>query len=201
MAADGASEKRPDRKIWDNESREVPLSVGDAEEIGTWIVRAREGDEGAFAQLMRAYYAPLFRVVFQMVPCREDVEEILQESFYRFYRSLGRLREGESPFPFLRTIAVRRTYTHLKARRVSTVSLEDLPESLPELSVVGVALGVADLYRWADSLPPKRRLVFLLREVEGLETAEIAGMMGLREPTVRRHASMAAQEFRDQFGK
>lgn len=176
------------------------MSVGDAEDIGSWIARARQGDEAAFADLMRAFYPALFKVVFEMVPSREDAEEILQETFFRFYKSLGRLREGENPFPFLRTIAVRRTYTHLQSRRVSTVSLDDLPENLPELAVVGVTLGVADLYRWADTLPPKRRLVFLLREVEGLETVEIAGMMGIRETTVRRHASIAAQEFRDRFG-
>lgn len=177
------------------------MTLGDADRIGDWIARARDGDEGAFAELMRAYYPRLYRIVFEMVPCREDAEEILQESFFRFYKSLGRLREGENPFPFLRTIAVRRTYTRIRSRKFSTVSLEDLPENLPELAIEGAALGVPELYRWAAGLPPKRRLVFLLREVEGFETAEIASMMGLREVTVRRHASLAAEEFRRKFGR
>jgi RNA polymerase sigma-70 factor, ECF subfamily len=177
----------------------VPGSV--REDVGRWIAPAREGDEGAFAELMRAYYPRLFKTVFEMVPSREDAEEVLQETFFRFYKSLGRLRDGEDPFPFLRTIAIRRTYTHLKSRRVSTVSLDDLPDNLPELAIVGVTLGVADLYRWADTLPPKRRMVFLLREVEGFETAEVARMMGLMEATVRRHASLASQEFRERFGR
>ena len=171
------------------------------EDVERWIASAREGDEGAFAELMRAYYPRLFKTVFEMVPSREDAEEVLQETFFRFYKSLGRLREGEDPFPFLRTNAIRRTYTSLKSRRVSTVSLEDLPENLPELAIVGITLGVADLYGWADTLPPKRRMVFLLREVEGFETVEVARMMGLMEATVRRHASIAAQEFRARFGR
>lgn len=177
------------------------MAGADLEDVARWLALARGGDEGAFAELMRAYYPRLFRVVFEMVPCREDTEEILQESFFRFYKSLGRLRDGENPFPFLRTIAVRRTYTHLRSRRVFTVSLEDLPENLPELAIEGATLGVPELYAWAAGLPPKRRLVFLLREVEGFETAEIASMMGLSEVTVRRHASLAAEEFRRKFGR
>jgi RNA polymerase sigma factor (sigma-70 family) len=173
----------------------------DLVEIHRWVTSARQGDEEAFASLMRAYYPRLYRTVFEMVPSREDTEEILQETFFRLFKSLGRLRAGEDPFPFLRTIAVRRTYTYLKTRRAAAVSIEDLPENIPELSIEGTSMGVADLYGWAASLPPQRRLVFILREVEGFETREIAAMMGLREATVRRHASLAADEFRKRFGK
>ena len=175
------------------------MSPVDREELFRWLAAAKRGDESAFAEIMRAFYPRLYRTVFEMVPCREDVEEILQESFFRLYKSLGRLRENEDPFPFLRTIAVRRTYTHLKSRGPASVSLEEIPENVPELAVEGATLGVQELYAWAAGLPPKRRLVFLLREVEGFETVEIASMMGLREATVRRHASLAADEFRKRF--
>jgi len=149
---------------------------------------------------MKRLYAPLYRVVFQMVPCREDTEEILQETFFRFYKALKRVHEGEDPFPFLRTVATRCTYTHLKRRREPHLSLDDLPEELPSLDVAGRELGVADLYLWAETLPPKRRLVFLLREVEGRTTAEVGGLLKMREATVRRHASMALTAFRERFG-
>ena len=165
------------------------------------LAQAKSGDEGAFSDLMRLLYPKAYRVVFQILPSHEDVEEILQDSFLRLYKSLQKLRPEENPLPFLKVIAVRRTYSFLRWRKIGNVSLEDLPEDLPALSVEGTELGVADLYRWAQSLPAQRRLVFLLREVEGATTSEIASLMGVKETTVRRHASMAAEAFRGHFSR
>ncbi len=162
---------------------------------------AKGGDEPAFEALVQAYSPLIFRLVFQMVPCREDTEDILQDTFYRFFRALPRLRTGEDPLPFLRTIAVRRTYTHLASHRRRHESLEELPENLPALAVEGIKVQVRDLYRWADGLPKARRLVFLLRELLGVPNAELARMMGIREVTVRRHAQLALEELRRAFGR
>ena len=172
-----------------------------AGEIQGWIEAARRGDPSAFESLVRTYQRPLFRLVFQMVPSREDAEDILQETFYRFYLALGRLRVGEDPLPFLRTVAVRRTYTFLRRNRHRHESLEDLPENLPQLAIEGFQLGVRDVYLWAEGLPEARRLVFLLREVLGVEDAEVARLMGIRQPTVRRHAQLALQDLKKTFGR
>lgn len=161
---------------------------------------ARGGDASAFEALVALYHRPLFRLVFQMVPCREDTEDILQETFYRFYLALGRLRAGEDPLPFLRTVAVRRTYTFLSRHRRRHESLEDLPPDLPELSIEGRQLGVREVYLWAERLPEARRLVFLLREVLGVPDEEVARLMGIRQPTVRRHAQLALQDLKKAFG-
>lgn len=172
----------------------------DPGEIQHWLEAARRGDASAFEALVGAYHRPLFRLVFQMVPSREDAEDILQETFYRFYLALARLRVGEDPLPFLRTIAVRRTYTFLQRHRQRHESLEDLPQDLPELSIEGHTLGVRELYLWAQDLPEARRLVFLLREVLGVPDEEVARLMGIRQPTVRRHAQLALQDLKKAFG-
>jgi len=174
--------------------------VADAGEIQGWLEAARRGDASAFESLVGAYQRPVFRLVFQMVPSREDAEDILQETFFRFYLALGRLRPGEDPLPFLRTVAVRRTYTFLRHHRHRHESLEDLPENLPQLAVQGLQLDVKEIYRWAEGLPEARRLVFLLREVLGVEDAEVARLMGIRQPTVRRHAQLAFQDLKKTFG-
>lgn len=169
-------------------------------QVRRWIEEARGGDSAAFEALVHMYHRPLFRLVFQMVPCREDVEDILQETFYRFYLSLKRFRTGEDPLPFLRTVAVRRTYTHLTRHRRKLESLDDLPADLPELAIEGHHMGVRHLYEWAAKLPEARRVVFLLREVQGIPDAEIASLLGIKEPTVRRHAQLALQDLKRDFG-
>lgn len=155
---------------------------------------AKGGSEEAFAGLLRAFYPALFRLVFQMVPCAQDVEDILQETFFRFHRSLGRLRRGEDPFPFLRTIAVRRTYTHMRRPRLREVSLDLLPEDLPELLVLGRTMDLQSIYGLIQGLPAKRRIVFVLREILGVEDSEIARQLSMREATVRRHAMLARED-------
>jgi RNA polymerase sigma-70 factor, ECF subfamily len=174
--------------------------VQDDGDVSRWIRAAKEGDDDAFEKLVEAYYRPLFRLVFQMVPNRQDTEDILQDTYFRFYGALRRLAPEADPFPFLRTIAVRRTYTFLRRDRRSDLRLDDLPEDLPQLNVVGHTYEVKTLYRWAQVLPPSQRLVFLLREILGVEDAEIARLAGIREVTVRRHASLARQALEKAFG-
>ena len=158
---------------------------------------AQKGDEKAFEQLVNACYSPLYRTVFQMVPNRADVEEILQETFYRFFLSLKKVRETD-PLPYLRQIAIRRTYTFLGKRRTE-ISFDDLPENVPELVIEGRGFDLRDLYGFSSKLPPKRRIIFLLREVLGFEDAEISRELGISEVTVRRHAQMAKEEMRKQI--
>ncbi|HNQ77065.1 MAG TPA: RNA polymerase sigma factor [Acidobacteriota bacterium] len=158
---------------------------------------AQKGDEKAFEQLVKACYSSLYRTVFQMVPNGADVEEILQETFYRFFLSLKKVRETD-PTPYLRQIAIRRTYTFLGKRRAE-ISLDDLPENVPELIIEGRGFDVRDLYGFSSKLPPKRRIIFLLREVLGFDDAEISRELGISEVTVRRHAQMAKEEMRKQI--
>ena len=165
----------------------------DLEQVHRWLDEARSGDEEAFACFLRWAYPSVFRLIFQIVPNTHDVEEILQDAFFRFYRSLKRVRAGEDPMPYMRAIAIRRAYSFLKRRRLDTMSLEEIPEGVAEVSVAGHSEDLRRIYLWADGLPPKRRLVFLLREVLGVEDAEIARLMGIGEVTVRRHASLARE--------
>jgi RNA polymerase sigma-70 factor (ECF subfamily) len=169
--------------------------VGEAEGPQEWLQAAREGDEGAFERLLRHYYRPLFRLVFQIVPNAEDTEEILQDAFFRFYKALRRLRPGEDPYPFLKAVAVRRAYTHLRRRRTAPL-FEELPEEAVDLRVGGRAFEPARLFRWAWTLPHRQRIVFLLREVMGLPDGEVSALLGIAEVTVRRHASLAREAFR-----
>lgn len=162
----------------------------EADQVEEWLARAKKGDDEAFELLLKALYKRTFKTIFEIVPCYQDVEEILQDSFYRFYRSLRKLREGEDPYYFLRRIAIRRAYTHLKRSR-RAITFEEIPEDLPQLTISGRELPVRSVYELAWKLPPKQRMVFLLRDILGISDKKIAEAMGITETTVRRHASLA----------
>lgn len=158
------------------------------------LKKAQEGDEKAFEELVNLHYNPLYRVVYQMAPNSADVEEILQETFYRFYLSLKRLKQ-QDPFPFLRQIAIRRTYTFLAGKK-KEMAFEEIPETSKELLVEGAGIDLREIYAFAGGLPAKRRMVFILREILGFEDKEISAELGVSEVTVRRHAQMAKEELK-----
>ena len=176
-------------------------SVQNRSGVARWVLEAKRGSQEAFSSIVQAFYRPLFRLVFQMVPDRRDAEDILHETFFRFYQALRKVDPDKDPFPFLKTIAVRRTYSFLASDRGRALALDELPQDLPALAVSGYTLDVRTVYLWAQALPPAQRLVFLLREVLAIEDTEIARLLGIREVTVRRHASMARQAMERKFGQ
>ena len=59
----------------------------------TLISRAQSGDEQAFAELMRAYYAFVYRIVIEIVNNPHDAEDVVQDTFLNAYRGLARYEE------------------------------------------------------------------------------------------------------------
>jgi len=70
------------------------------------ILRAQNGDEQAFEELIVFYSPALFRVVLRMARDASEAEAIVQEAFWRTWRSLGSYRSDQPFFPYLVTIAL-----------------------------------------------------------------------------------------------
>ena len=72
------------------------------------VSRAKSGDEQAFAELMRAYYAFVYRIVIEIVDNPHDAEEVVQDAFLNVYRGLARYedrgRDSEAGWQRLREI-------------------------------------------------------------------------------------------------
>lgn len=170
---------------------------GEEQKIEDLLRKSREGDEKSFEEIVKIYTSPLFRLVYQITLNYADTEEILQETFYRFFLAIKRVREGD-PFPFLRQIALRRSYTFLK-RKKNELSLEELPQESLELSIEGKSIELKEIYQFANSLPPKRKMVFILREILGFEDSEISKELKISETTIRRHSQIAKEEMKKKF--
>lgn len=171
---------------------------GEDQRIKELLRKSREGDEKSFEEIVKIYTSPLFRLVYQVTLNYADTEEILQETFYRFFLAIKRVKD-QDPFPFLRQIALRRSYTFLKKKRAE-VSLEELPEEeTKELSIEGKSIEIKEIYQFANSLPPKRRMVFILREILGFEDSEISKELKISETTIRRHSQIAKEELKKKF--
>jgi RNA polymerase sigma-70 factor (ECF subfamily) len=157
----------------------------------------KRGQEAAFRQLVRQYQGRLFGIAYGMTHDREESLDIVQEVFLKVYRNIQRFRQKSRLSTWLHRITVnqclnwkRRWKSRFKwhHRPLENESSGDYPElgsdeNLPEKLVESKEFsGVfqAELKK----LPADARMVFVLKEIEGLSYDEIAAVMRIKKGTV-----------------
>lgn len=159
------------------------------------MLRARAGDARAFDRLVERHGRLVLSVARNLLGHREDAEDVAQEVFLRFYRSLGRFDPSRPVEPWLVRITVNCARSHRRRRdRDGMSSLEDTPgePAAPRGKGPGAALDAAEvraaLRAGLATLPERERLVFVLRDVQGLEVTVVAEALGVSPVTVRRQS-------------
>ncbi len=188
------------------------------------LARARSGDFAAFEELVTQYERAIFSVTLRILNNRADAEEIVQETFLSVVQHLDRF-EGRSSFrTWLFRIATNHALKRLRKRRgLRTTSLDGAgtgegagddaplphPQTIAPWKTDPLALASAGetreiLDRAIGALPEKYRLVFLLRDVQGLSTEETAEALGLTLSNTKvrllRARLMLREDLTRQFG-
>lgn len=168
---------------------------------------AQGGDEAAFAELVRRHQAGVRRCAWRVLGDVEEARDVSQLAFVRAWENLPRYDAAWSFSTWLYRIATNIAIDVLRARdsreRTHTAHLrlvEDrvnasAPRELAEQEVQGI---FAEL---AEGLTPSQRVAFLLREVEGMATAEVAQILGCSEATVRNHVFQARAVLRRELAR
>jgi RNA polymerase sigma-70 factor (ECF subfamily) len=166
---------------------------------GALLVRSREGDDTAFEDLVRGCERRVLAIAYQITGNLEDAQDVAQESFLRIYRSRHRFEDGRSFEAWLYRIVVnqaKRSYARRARRRMS--SLEDAGGDQIADTGGESASQAADAAHLSkimkallEELSPRLRSVFVLRDLQGMETGQIAQILDCTETTVRRHSALA----------
>jgi RNA polymerase sigma-70 factor (ECF subfamily) len=155
------------------------------------LARLRTGDSRAFEELVTTYQHRLFGVALRMLGSRAEAEEIAQETFLRAHRALGEFRGEARLGTWLYAIASRLCLDRLASasRRHETpdeTALQQQPaEGADAAAVLEQRELQAALHDAVAALPEERRIVVVLRDLEGLAYEEIAEVLGLPLITVR----------------
>jgi RNA polymerase sigma-70 factor (ECF subfamily) len=93
-----------------------------------WLTKALHHDDEAFTHLVEAYQAPVYNLCYRMLGDSGEAEDAAQESFWRAYQSIHRYDPQRSFITWLLSIAAHYCIDQIRKRRMSTLSLDMLPE-------------------------------------------------------------------------
>ncbi len=153
------------------------------------VSRAKSGDGTAYEALVRHNADRLYAVVLRFSATESDAEEATQEAFLRAWRSIGRFRGDARFFTWLYRIGVNEAKRILDRRPGADVvasteerRIDDVADEAPHVDVQAEGTELREVLEQAiRRLPDKYRAAVVLRDVEGLSTAEAAEALGLRE--------------------
>ncbi len=179
------------------------------------VERARAGDVHAFETLVKQYDRQVFRIAQHITQNREDAQDVVQDAFLKAYEKLDQFQGNSKFYTWLVRIAVNEALMRLRKRRTGKmVSIDedvqteegsvprDLAEWRPNPEQEYNQAELADILRKTiNGLPPGFRVVFVLRDVEGLSTEETANALGLSVPAVKSRLLRARLQLRERLSR
>jgi RNA polymerase sigma-70 factor (ECF subfamily) len=179
------------------------------------VARVRGGDISAYDTLVRKYERQLFRIAQHITQNREDAEDVMQDAFLKAYEKLNQFQGNSKFYTWLVRIAVNESLMRLRKQRAGRmVSIDEdveteegsVPRDLadwapdPEQNYTQTELA-GILRKTIQGLPPGFRVVFVLRDVDGLSTEETAETLGLSIPAVKSRLLRARLQLRERLAR
>ncbi len=174
----------------------------------------RGGDRAEFAGLMDTYSGRIYRLALRMLHSPQDAEDVLQNTFLKAFQYISGFEGRSSLSTWLYSIAANEALMLLRKHRPEVTVTESLPEETDE-----EAFAPTQFVDWCclpedellssearknldiaiQRLPEKLRLVFVLRDIEGLSIQETGQALNLSETAVKTRLLRARLNLREQL--
>lgn len=175
------------------------------------VSEAQTGNAESFAVLVKQYERQIYRLSKVVTGHPEDAEDVLQETFLKAYKNLKQFQRESRFYTWLVRIAINEALTKLRRRNSSPRLSLDEPTDMQESE-----MAPRQIRDWGDNpeesysqtelrkilakslqgLEPPLRLVFVLRDVDGLSCEETAAVTGLSVSAVKSRAMRARLKLR-----
>ncbi|HUP76638.1 MAG TPA: sigma-70 family RNA polymerase sigma factor [Acidimicrobiales bacterium] len=151
----------------------------------------RRGDQIAFAEFIRAHEQRAASIIGRVLDDPRDVAEATQDTFVQVWRNASQFRGDAAVTTWLHRIAMNTALTRARRKHRPQTSWEEA-SSLPLLDATDATAQDAEQRRRAASvraalaqLPLDQRAAVVLRDIEGLSSAEAAAVLDLAEPALK----------------
>ncbi|MGZ3420811.1 MAG: RNA polymerase sigma factor [Polyangiales bacterium] len=176
------------------------------DESGALVARAREGDRASFRRLFERHRADVARLVYRMIGPRAELEDLVQEVFVQVHKSLRDFR-GEARFStWLHRVTVNVVLMHRRSEKSRPVlteeaepgTVEDEGSTRPD-DEADRRKRIACFFQLVEQIAEKKRVVFVLHDLEGLPPTEIATIVDAPVLTVRTRLFYARRELEEKM--
>jgi len=180
----------------------LPLTagMGGSDDRARTVAAAPAGDRAAFERLLRQHERLVLMTALRLLGNLEDAQDAAQEVFLRLYRNLGKVEAAGNFAGWLYRVTVNVCHDH-RRRRPRAADLQEVAEVAAGLADPQQELTEAERRRALElslrRLSEKERAALVLRDLEGLTTAEVARALGSSEATVRSQISKARVKVRN----
>jgi RNA polymerase sigma-70 factor (ECF subfamily) len=179
------------------------------------VAKAREGDSGAFNELVNRYSRKIYRLAKHITQNDEDAEDVLQETFLKAFEHLGGFQGQSKFYTWIVRIAVNESLMKLRKRKSDrTVPLDEPLDTGEDTVVREIAVWDENpeqkysreelgqiLDEAVESLRPVFRTVFVLRDIEELSTEETSEALGISVPAVKSRLLRARLQLRERLSR
>ena len=170
-----------------------------------------DGDRNAFDRLVARHYRGIYNMIYRTLGNAEDASDLTQETFLRAYSRLETFQLGRSFMAWVRRIAANICIDHLRGRGEPAASLEERleagieqadvsPDRSPEQHME-IAEDTRRVMAAVQKLPPKQRVVLIMRHIEGMTLAEIAAALRWPLGTVKINLFRGRRAVREMVGE
>ncbi len=166
------------------------------------VARCLRDEPAAFEDLYRRFSPRVYSLACRLSGSPIDGEDLLQEIFLLVHRKLGSFKGDAALGTWIYRLATNCCLDFLRSRhhRLEQVTEEFDEAAAPRREGPRREVDKLDLERAIAQLPPGYRAAFVLHDVEGLDHAEVAQMLGIAEGTSKSQVHKARMKMRDLLG-
>lgn len=173
-------------------------------QIQELIIRSQRQDTTAFAQLVAEFQPFVFRVAFRLLCNEDEAKDMVQETFIKIWLALDKYN-GEARFStWLYKITCNTCYDRLRSLQSHekesgySDTIQMASDDDPENCIANKQLKEIIL-QYTRDLAPQQKLIFILRDVEELDTAEVETITGLSSAQIKSTLYVARQKIRNKI--
>jgi RNA polymerase sigma-70 factor, ECF subfamily len=162
-----------------------------------------KADQAAFSDLIRSTAHALYRVAARIVGNEADAEDGMQESYLRAYDAWQADQfEGRSDAKaWLYRIVTNAAIDALRSRQRRARWQVNMEAEVSTLGSAEATAALREIAQWMQQLPPDQRAAVVLKEMEGLTSAEVAQVMGCSEGAVEQRLVRARTTLRGRMDR
>ena len=155
----------------------------------------------SFGALVDRHQSMVFSMAYSFLRNRASAEELAQDVFLELHRNLGRLESPDHIVHWLRRVTAHRAIDRQRSFRFWAPLAALLPEPAVQASSEADPWLTETLAQLIAALPPKQKMVVILRFQEDLDVAEIARTLDIPERKVRSHLQWSLALLREKLAR